>query len=83
VQQVSTDPYHLQESSRDVLALIANFQVNRTSSAAPQRIGLLDDVLTTGAHFVAAKHVLSEAFPGVEIVGFFVARRAITADEIS
>lgn len=43
----------------------------------PGLILLFDDVLTTGAHFVAASRKLSDVFPGVRIVGSFVARRRI------
>lgn len=41
----------------------------------PSRIVIFDDVLTTGAHYVAARTVLAAAFPGVEIIGCFIARR--------
>ncbi len=41
----------------------------------PQAIGLFDDVLTSGAHFRAASGVLQQAYPGVRIIGLFIARR--------
>jgi hypothetical protein len=41
----------------------------------------LDDVLTTGAHFRAAKRVLHARFPQAQIIGLFVARRAIVKEE--
>ena len=41
----------------------------------PQVIGLFDDVLTTGAHFKAAQSLLNKAFPGVRVIGLFIARR--------
>ena len=47
----------------------------------PDSIAIVDDVLTTGAHFRAAKMVLSHRFEGVPIVGLFVARRAPKTDE--
>lgn len=43
----------------------------------PGVIMLFDDILTTGAHFVAASRRLGEAFPGVLVVGVFIARRVI------
>ena len=46
-------------------------------NSPPSAILLFDDMLTTGAHFVAASRKLREVFPGVEIVGQFVARRRI------
>jgi hypothetical protein len=41
---------------------------------APTKIVVVDDVLTTGAHFKAAQRVLRETFD-VPIVGCFIARR--------
>jgi predicted amidophosphoribosyltransferase len=40
---------------------------------------LVDDVLTTGAHFVAARNVIRNAHPGTRIIGMFVARRIFQA----
>ena len=41
----------------------------------PAFIAIVDDVLTTGAHFRAASEVLTARFPAVRIVGLFIARR--------
>jgi len=46
----------------------------------PKTILLVDDVLTTGAHFVAAKRVLQRRFPGVDVTGLFAARRVPQSD---
>ena len=43
----------------------------------PGLIMLVDDMLTTGAHFVAAVRRLSEVFSGVEVIGSFIARRVV------
>ncbi len=51
--------------------------VQGRTDVQPGMIFLVDDMLTTGAHFVAASRKLAEAFPGVEIVGVFVARRRV------
>jgi hypothetical protein len=48
----------------------------------PQVIGLFDDVLTTGAHFRAASNLLKLAYPGVRIIGVFIARRVPEAADI-
>ena len=45
------------------------------SDPEPSRILVLDDVLTTGAHIVAAKRVLMRRFPNASVSGLFVARR--------
>lgn len=50
---------------------MANFVLDESLAApAPRSIALLDDVLTTGAHFVAAKSVLASRFPGAFSAGF-------------
>ena len=49
----------------------------RTSNI-PEAIFLFDDVLTTGAHYCAATRKLSEYFPGVPVIGNFIARRCLT-----
>jgi hypothetical protein len=36
---------------------------------------LFDDVLTTGAHYIACKQFIQDRFPDVYIYGFFIARR--------
>jgi hypothetical protein len=41
----------------------------------PVRIAIFDDVLTTGAHYVAARTILAAEFPSAEILGCFIARR--------
>ena len=42
---------------------------------APTSIAIVDDVLTTGAHFRASRVVLGARFPAAIIVGLFIARR--------
>ena len=49
----------------------------------PTIIGIFDDVLTTGAHFVAARRTLSKRFPGVKVLGLFIARRAPETTDFS
>jgi predicted amidophosphoribosyltransferase len=49
----------------------------------PNIIALFDDVLTTGAHFVAARNVLRSRFPQAQIIGFFIARRAPETTDFS
>jgi hypothetical protein len=41
----------------------------------PSRIAVVDDVLTTGAHFKAMKRILKETFEDVVVLGLFLARR--------
>lgn len=47
---------------------------------APQVIGVVDDVLTAGTHFRAMDAALRKRFPGVPVLGFFIARRVFPDD---
>jgi hypothetical protein len=56
--------------------LYNNYEIEESLvEPTPTRIAVVDDVLTTGAHFKAMKRILSEFFPDAQIVGIFVARR--------
>lgn len=43
--------------------------------APKQTVILIDDVLTTGAHFVAARNVIRATYPDRRVLGIFIARR--------
>ncbi len=47
---------------------------------SPTHIIVVDDVLTTGSHFVAMKSVLAQRYPTAWIGGLFIARRRIADD---
>ncbi|MBL0144346.1 MAG: hypothetical protein IPP91_20145 [Betaproteobacteria bacterium] len=49
--------------------------VNGKPDSRPGLIFLFDDLLTTGAHYVAVSRKLNEHFPDVKVVGNFIARR--------
>lgn len=54
-----------------------NYRINEHVAGAaptPGTIFVFDDVLTTGSHFKAMEIVLAARFPGVPIVGVFLAR---------
>ena len=44
------------------------------SQPRPSTIAVVDDVLTTGAHFRAAKFVLNQRWPEANVIGIFLAR---------
>jgi hypothetical protein len=48
------------------------------AAPAPQAIAVVDDVLTNGTHFRAMKAILKDRFPGVSVVGMFIARRVFS-----
>ena len=75
-QRASTAAVHDQENRPTPEQIQANYGIDPAlRDPDPQVIGLFDDVLTTGAHFRAASAALKQSFPGVRIVGFFIARR--------
>jgi predicted amidophosphoribosyltransferase len=74
----STEPLHLSDRPRDPESIVANLVVDDgLLQTSPARIGVFDDLLTTGAHFRAARSVLGRRFPSVQIIGFFIARRIV------
>jgi|SRR5579883_527817 hypothetical protein len=84
VQSQSTTAVHDSESrpTPDELAKLYSFDPVLVSPV-PRQIGLLDDLLTTGCHFKAAKKMLNEKFPSVRVTGIFLARRVPEAVDFS
>ena len=55
--------------------LTAVYSINeQATQATPSYIAIVDDVLTQGKHYRAMQAVLEARFPGVPIIGFFIAR---------
>ncbi len=50
---------------------------DRSTRQRPAAILVFDDMLTTGAHYVAVTRKLAMEFPGVPVLGQFVARRVV------
>jgi predicted amidophosphoribosyltransferase len=64
--------------------IAACYQIDESlCESAPTTIVLFDDVITTGAHFVAARRVLQARFPQARIFGFFIARRVPETTDFS
>jgi hypothetical protein len=76
IQVTNTDSARTLGGARMAAAELARlYRVNEAlSTPTPARIIVFDDVLTSGAHFKAMQSVLSERFPGAQILGLFVAR---------
>ena len=61
--------------------LAAIYRTNPACEApVPAIVGLFDDLLVTGASFRAGKSVLQRKYPGVNVFGIFLARRALPSD---
>ena len=82
VQVESTKAAHETEDRPRPEQIEAGYIVDEhLTEPRPNGLMVVDDVLTTGAHFKAAQAVLSRRFPKVPIVGLFIARRAVTIDD--
>ena len=76
VMTQGVEPSHLSGIRTSIEELIECMAVNDAVSApTPASIAIFDDVLTTGRHFKAVESVLRARFPGLPIVGIFIARR--------
>ncbi len=76
VQKMSTDPVHQSESRPTPEQIEAIYEIDRKLLIPePPLIAIVDDILTTGAHFRASKSMLSSYFPATKVIGLFVARR--------
>lgn len=77
VQTVSTEAVHGRDDRPGPGQISKLYRINE-ELAAPLKacVAIVDDVLTTGAHFQAAKSVLEARFPEQVFIGLFLARRA-------
>lgn len=75
-QAESTAADHESADRLSYAALRAVTRIDEARAAAPPRehIAVVDDVLTSGKHFKVAQELLSRRFPGVSVIGIFVAR---------
>lgn len=83
VQTESTEAVHAggERPSPDRIATL--YRIDEALTApTPEFIAVDDDVLMTGAHYGAAKSLLSARFPGTRIAGLFIARRAPAASDV-
>lgn len=75
-QTRSTPGAHLLDDRPGPRQLYANYEIDDDlTEPTPSAIAVVDDVLTTGAHFKAMQRILNENFPDVPVVGLFLARR--------
>jgi len=76
IQLESTEGAHNSPDRPGPHQLYENYSMDDTKvDPRPLRIAVVDDVLTTGAHFKAIKRILKETFDEVEVLGLFLARR--------
>jgi hypothetical protein len=76
VQERSVEAAHLAAARPTPPELVANYHLDESlAEPAPETLCIVDDVLTTGCHYKAAKHVLAKRFANIPIIGLFIARR--------
>jgi hypothetical protein len=81
VQIQSVEATHLANSRPSPDEVLRNYRLDESLILPePQIIFLVDDVLTTGCHFKAAKRLLLARLPNANVVGLFVARRVPNSD---
>ena len=81
IQTERTKPAHERLDRPAPTEIHARYRINESlSTPTPAHIAIVDDVLTTGAHFRAACAVLTARFPAARMVGLFIARRVPDAD---
>lgn len=76
LQEHSTDPSHSSDVRLGPDEIQAMYGIaEELTQPEPDMIVVVDDVLTTGAHYRAVKSGLAACFPGRKIIGLFIARR--------
>ena len=76
-QSESRESCHSTSNKRNISELQDNLCISDPSlcNLVGDLIIIFDDVITTGAHFIAMKNKLKELFPNKPIAGIFIARR--------
>jgi predicted amidophosphoribosyltransferase len=75
-QRVNAPVTHLSQYRQNPNQIYENYVIEgELVRPLPNAIAVVDDVITTGAHFKGAQKILSENFPDVKIYGLFLARR--------
>ena len=78
----STEADHTTTNRRPPEEIKRNYIFNEALAVnAKENIIIFDDVVTTGAHYIAAKEIIQENMPNIaSIKGLFIARRVFAED---
>lgn len=83
VQSESTDAVHERQVRPTPEQIQTAYRLDESlATPEPRMVAIVDDLLTTGAHFRAASSVLAARFPAVQIIGLFLARRVPDAESL-
>lgn len=79
LQKNSTEASHKSQVRPNPSQIIDNLMIDvGLAHNLRSTICLVDDVITTGSHFVASKKIIKRNFPNIDVIGIFIARRAIS-----
>ena len=83
VQPASSDATHDRDNRPRPAELEARYAIDRgLLRPAPRILAVVDDLITTGAHFVAVRNTLRREFPDSQVIGIFIARRVPEAIDV-
>jgi len=83
LQTQSAEASHLTEIRPSADQIKSRYTIDeRVCLPQIAQIAIVDDVLTAGAHFRAAKSILAQRFPTIRTIGLFIARRVPNTVEI-
>ena len=76
LQTRSVEPTHLRAARPRAWEIEEMYRIDEAlEGPSAGVVAVVDDLLTSGAHFRAAQRVLSRRFPDIDVVGLFLARR--------
>ncbi|WP_269223630.1 hypothetical protein [Flavobacterium sp. IMCC34518] len=83
VEQIeSKEASHISDVRPTIQEIKSNLKINtELSKNLKDVVFIIDDVLTTGAHFKAVKSLLNSTFPNCRVIGVFICRREIDFTE--
>ncbi len=83
LQPQSSDAAHDRDQRPRPAELEARYVIDRSLlRPKAQILAVVDDLVTTGAHFVAIRNMLRREFGDVPVIGIFVARRVPEAADV-
>lgn len=83
VQRTSSEAAHDSADRPSPLELERGYDLDPAELARPIRpIAVVDDVLTTGAHFAAMKSILVKHCNATRVIGLFIARRVPETEDL-
>ena len=74
VQKADTRPSHYGSRLAPIQRAALMALDERQADPRPTAVVIVDDVLTTGCHFRAAKMLVRQKWPGMRVIGLFLAR---------